>query len=269
MLWYNNNTVTATTTVITPKQKIQKEKYTERKRERIGACEGETVERERGRACSSFVFQNEQTQMQKKSLNERCLRTVWSFSVISIYSVSLCPCPCDAHSGRKGTERSLWRLKHRSVTRPLILSFASPRFVSFPFVSFARSFARARVIISRIKRNVARHSRKHAAALTGGIIPRLFRFDSEENCRARVAFCCLLTRGPLDAQRKNTRQRVAKNIETSFGSRYEGTCHEQVRISIGKVPSVRLHFLERGACDVERLRSQGDEREKIMVDRVG
>lgn len=157
-----------------PKQKRQRKNERERRRR---AC-----------AYSCFLFQDEQTRMQKKSLNERCLRTVWSFSVISIYSVSLCLYPCDAHSDRKGTERSLWRLKHRSVTRSLrsffrfvsfpflsspFLSFPSPlrpslpsftppptplshspahRFVSFRFVSRARSFA-LRVIISRIKRN--------------------------------------------------------------------------------------------------------------------
>lgn len=101
-----------------PKQKRQRKNERERRRR---AC-----------AYSCFLFQDEQTRMQKKSLNERCLRTVWSFSVISIYSVSLCLYPCDAHSDRKGTERSLWRLKHRSVTRSLRSFF---RFVSFPFLS--------------------------------------------------------------------------------------------------------------------------------------
>lgn len=52
---------------------------------------GRKGEKLRVRACAHlcFLFQDEQTRMQKKSLNERCLRTVWSFSVISIYSVSL------------------------------------------------------------------------------------------------------------------------------------------------------------------------------------
>lgn len=60
----------------------QKSKDKERGKEREREREKERRERSRARArvYPCFLFQDEQTRMQKKSLNERCLRTVWSFS---------------------------------------------------------------------------------------------------------------------------------------------------------------------------------------------